>query len=168
MDPLGESALILPDQQPGTAMPNENEVQPRYRQVAEGEFAGWNYWPGDHFEVHSGPYYFRKDAEGTPRCAFRVERKHLNGGGSTHGGCLLTFADYCLFVFAEDALTSSRGVTVSLNSEFVGPALEGDLVEASGEVIRAGASLLFVRGLITANGRPALNFSGVIKKIRTR
>src|SRR5271170_1034627 len=131
MDPLGESAFILPDQQPGTAMPNENEVQPRYRQVAEGEFAGWNYWPGDHFEVHSGPYYFRKDAEGTPRCAFRVERKHLNGGGSTHGGCLLTFADYCLFVFAEDALASSRGVTVSLNSEFVGPALEGDLVEAS-------------------------------------
>ena len=149
-------------------MPNENEVSVRYRIVAEGEFSGWNYWPGDHFEVHSGPYYFRRDPDGRMRCAFRVERKHLNGGGSTHGGCLLTFADYSLFVIAQEALGGSRGVTVSLNSEFVGPALEGDLVEATGEVIRAGASLLFVRGMLTANGNAALNFSGVIKKIKHR
>ena len=168
MDLLGESAFILTGQNPGAVMPNENEVEIRYRQVAEGEFAGWNYWPGDHFEVQSGPFFFRKAEDGTPRCAFRVERKHLNGGGSTHGGCLLTFADFSLFVFAEEALGQSRGVTVSLNSEFVGPALEGELVEATGEVIRAGASLLFVRGMITANGRAALNFSGVIKKIGKR
>src|SRR5579859_1581826 len=114
MDPRPESAFILAGQTSGAAMPNENEVQVRYRQVAEGEFAGWNYWPGDHFEVHSGPFFFRTDADGTPRCAFRVLQKHLNGGGSTHGGCLLTFADYCLFVFAEEALAGSRGVTVSL------------------------------------------------------
>ncbi|MEI9985419.1 MAG: PaaI family thioesterase [Aliidongia sp.] len=149
-------------------MPNENEVTVSYHQVAEGEFAGWSYWPGDHFEVHSGPYFFRRMPDGQMRCAFRAERKHLNGGGSVHGGCLLTFADHCLFVFAQDALAESRGVTVSLNSEFVGPAFEGDLVEATGEVVRAGASLLFVRGMLTANGQPALTFSGVIKKIKRR
>jgi len=148
-------------------MPNENEESVRYRPVTEGEFVGWSYWPGDHYEVHSGPYYFRQE-DGRVRCAFRVAQKHLNGGGSTHGGCLLTFADYCLFAFAQEALAGSRGVTVSLNSEFVGPALEGDLVEATGEVVRAGASLLFVRGIVTANGQPALTFSGVIKKIKHR
>lgn len=149
-------------------MPNENEVAVRHRIVTEGEFAGWHYWPGDHYEVHSGPYFFRKEADGQVRCAFRVASKHLNGGGSVHGGCLLTFADYCLFAISQDALDGSRGVTVSLNSEFVGPALEGDLVEATGEVVRAGASLLFVRGMLTANGQPSLTFSGVIKKIKHR
>jgi uncharacterized protein (TIGR00369 family) len=149
-------------------MPNENQDSPRTLQVTEGEFAGWRYWPEDHFEAHAGPYYFRRDSEGAIRCAFRVARRHLNGGGSTHGGCLLTFADYCLFAFAQDALAEARGVTVSLNSEFVGPALEDDLVEASGEVVRAGGSLIFVRGMLTANGRTALTFSGVIKKIKHR
>lgn len=148
-------------------MPNENQGFARDHQVSEGEFAGWRYWPHDTFEVHSGPFYFRPDAGGI-RCAFRVMRQHLNGGGSTHGGCLLTFADYSLFAIAQDALAGARGVTVSLSSEFVGPALEGDLVEARGEVVRAGGSLLFLRGLITANGRPALTFSGVIKKLKSR
>ncbi|WP_409998309.1 hotdog domain-containing protein, partial [Escherichia coli] len=52
--------------------------------------------------------------------------------------------------------------------EFVGPAAVGDLVEATGEVVKAGGSLLFVRGLISTGGRPMLNFSGVVKKIRPR
>jgi uncharacterized protein (TIGR00369 family) len=147
-------------------MPNENDSSARHRPVAEGEFAGWYYWPGDRYEVHSGPFYFRRDEDGRTRCAFRVEAKHLNGGGTTHGGCLLTFADYSLFAIGREALAGSRGVTISLNSEFVGPAVEGDLVEATGEVIRAGGSLIFLRGTLTANGKPALNFSGVIKKIR--
>jgi uncharacterized protein (TIGR00369 family) len=149
-------------------MPNENQDSPRTFEVTEGEFAGWRYWPEDHFEAHAGPYYFRRDGDGVVRCAFRVSRHHLNGGGSTHGGCLLTFADYCLFALAQDALADARGVTISLNSEFTGPALEGDLVEGSGEVVRAGGSLIFVRGLLTAGGRSALSFSGVIKKIQPR
>jgi|HubBroStandDraft_1064217.scaffolds.fasta_scaffold00090_27 uncharacterized protein (TIGR00369 family) len=149
-------------------MPNENQPVPRHRPVTEGEFAGWYYWPNDFFEVHSGPYFFRKEADDAIRCAFRVARRHLNGGGTTHGGCLLTFADYSLFAIAEPALAGARGVTVSLNSEFLGPALEGDLVEATGEVVKAGGSLLFVRGVITANARPSLNFSGVIKKLKPR
>jgi len=71
-------------------MPNENEESVRYRHVTEGEFVGWSYWPGDHYEVHSGPYYFRQE-DGRVRCAFRVAQKHLNAR-QHHGGCLLTFA----------------------------------------------------------------------------
>jgi acyl-coenzyme A thioesterase PaaI-like protein len=59
-------------------------------------------------------------------------------------------------------------VTVSLNGEFIGPARPGDLVTSTGEVIKAGGSLLFVRGLISTGTGPMLNFSGVIKKIRAR
>ena len=34
------------------------------------------------------------------------------------------------------------------------------------EVVRAGSSLVFVRGMITADGAPAMSFSGVIKRLR--
>ncbi len=150
-------------------MDGGNEVEGGPRLCQEGEFAGWRTWDGvDPFEDQSGPFYFREDEAGRVTAAFRAEKKHMNGGGFMHGGCMMTFADYCLVAIANKELKDSRAVTVSLNGEFVGPAAVGDLVEATGEVVKAGGSLLFVRGLISTGGRPMLNFSGVVKKIRPR
>lgn len=133
-----------------------------------GEFAGWQYWPNDPFEQTAGPFYFTQK-DGAPVCAFRVEEKHVNGMGSLHGGCLMSFADFALFGIAhEDLAPSGYGVTVGFNAEFLRGAVVGDLVEARGEVMRAGGSLIFVRGVITAGGEPCLNFSGTIKRLRQR
>lgn len=138
------------------------------RTITEGEFAGWMAWPGlDPFEDQSGPFHFREEPDGSVRCAFRAERRHMNGGGFTHGGCLLTFADFALFAIAYRELTDTRAVTVSLNGEFAGASVAGDLIEATGEVVRDGG-LVFVRGLVSTSGRPLLNFSGVVKKLRSR
>jgi acyl-coenzyme A thioesterase PaaI-like protein len=125
-------------------------------------------WPGlDPFEDQSGPFYFREQADGSVRCAFRAEAKHMNGGGFTHGGALLTFADFALFALAFKELQNHRSVTVSLTGEFTGPSQVGDLIECAGEVVRDGG-LVFIRGLITTSGRPLLNFSGVVKKLKPR
>jgi uncharacterized protein (TIGR00369 family) len=141
----------------------------RLQAVTEGEWAGWNWYPGgDPFEDHAGPFYWRLDSDGTARCAFRAEKKHLNGGGFLHGGLVMTFADYSLFVIAREALAGVGSVTATLNGEFVGTAREGDLVECTGEVVKAGRSMVFVRGLITCQGEPVMSFSGVLKKRGTR
>ena len=136
----------------------------------EGEFAGWSYWPGDKFEYDTvGPFYYRKDDAGEPVCAFRAEPRHMNGLGHMHGGCMMSFADFSLFGIADDVLDEeSSAVTVTLNSEFIGGAEVGDLMEARGEIIRAGRSIIFIRGILTANGEPCLNYSGTIKKTRRR
>ena len=137
--------------------------------VTEGEWAGWRHWVGgDPYEDLSGPFYFKADEGGAIRCAFRAEKKHMNGGGFMHGGCMLTFADYSLFVIGREALKDTHAVTVSLNGEFVGPAHVGDLVEATGEVVRAGGSLVFLRGTISTGGSPMMTFSGVVKKVKKR
>ena len=150
-------------------MDGGNEISSGPRLVDSGEWAGWRTWSGlDPFEDQSGPFYFREDDAGVVTTAFRAETKHMNGGGFMHGGCMMTFADFSLFAIAWKELADSRAVTVSLNGEFVGPARPGDLVTATGEVVRAGGSLLFVRGLIATGGSPMLNFSGVVKKIRSR
>ena len=137
------------------------------RVVTDGPWAGWSAWVGDDFEDHTGPFYFRDDADGTVRCAFRAKKQHMNGSGNMHGGCMLTFADYALFMIGQKHMDGSA-VTISLNGEFVGPAQLGDLVEATGEVVRAGGSLIFMRGIIATGGRTMMSFSGVVKKVRSR
>ncbi|MDB5456845.1 MAG: thioesterase superfamily protein [Caulobacter sp.] len=150
-------------------MDGGNEAIGGPRLVTQGEWAGWRTWSGsDPFEDQSGPFYFQEDDDGAVRCAFRAQAKHMNGGGFMHGGCMMTFADFCLFAIAWRTLGEAHAVTVSLNGEFLGPAHVGDVVEATGEVVKAGGSLLFVRGLLSTGGAPMLNFSGVIKKLRPR
>lgn len=136
------------------------------QEITEGEWAGWRVWSSDPFELHSGPFYARRNEAGQMVCAFRAERKHMNGGGHMHGGALLTFADYALFCIADEALKDSGSVTASLNGEFIDGAVEGELIEATGEVVRNANSLVFIRGLVSTAGRPLLNFSAIVKKVR--
>ena len=136
--------------------------------VADGEWAGWGRYETDPYENLTGPFYARRDESGQMVCAFRAERKHMNGGGNMHGGCMATFADFALFAIADEVLKDVGSVTASLNCEFVDGAQEGELIEARGEVVRAGGSMVFVRGMITASGRPITNFSAIVKKIRRK
>ena len=137
--------------------------------ISDGEWAGWKIWGSDPFELLSGPFYARRDTDGQMVCAFRAERKHMNGGGFMHGGCLMTFADYALFCIAEEALAGGGGsVTASLSGEFLDAAEEGEMIEARGEVTRGGKSLVFIRGMISTGDRPLLTFSGIVKKVRRR
>ena len=133
----------------------------------EGEFAGWRTWSRDNFETHNGPFYHRMEDDGRIRCAFRVENKHLNGMRNVHGGAFMSFADYCLFAMAAPVL-QGPGVTVSFSCEFLDAAREGELVEGTGEITRAGGSLIFLRGLLTSGERSLFTFSGTIKRVKRR
>ena len=141
--------------------------RPDLHVAADGEFAGWRTWSRDSFESHSGPFWHRMEEDGTIRCAFRVEKKHLNGSRNVHGGCFMTFADYCLFAIAGPLL-NGPGVTVGFGCEFLDAAHEGELVEGTGEVTRAGGSLIFLRGLLASGGRSLFTFSGTIKRVKRR
>jgi uncharacterized protein (TIGR00369 family) len=147
---------------------SEAETPWKPKPVAEGEWVGWDAYDTDPYETLAGPFYARRDETGRRVCAFRAEQKHMNGGGSMHGGCLATFADYALFMIAERELEGVGSVTASLNCEFIDGAGVGELIEATGEVVRAGGSLVFVRGLVSTAGRPLLNFSAIVKKVRRR
>jgi acyl-coenzyme A thioesterase PaaI-like protein len=63
---------------------------------------------------------------------------------------------------------SVHGVTVTCNCEFVDGAEPGRLLTARGEVVRAGFSMVFVRGIISDGDRPVLAFSGTIKKLKPK
>ncbi len=132
----------------------------------EGEFAGWQVWRDEPFEYETaGPFYFRTDEQGQV-AAFRAQRKHMNLSGVMHGGCLMTFADFALFALAHDGESDGYGVTIAFTSEFLSGARVGEYMQARGEIVGGGRSITFLRGIITADRRPVLNFSGTIKKQR--
>jgi acyl-coenzyme A thioesterase PaaI-like protein len=134
--------------------------------ITTGEWAGWHQWAGlDPFEDMTGPFYLARDAGGVIT-GFRPADKNRNGHGIIHGGCLMTFADFSLFMIAASGGGEVHGVTVSMTSDFLSPAQAGELLIARGERTGGGRSLILARGLITANDRPVLSFSGVIKRTK--
>lgn len=141
--------------------------RPDLHMATSGEFKGWRTWTRDNYETHTGPFWHRTEANGQVRCAFRVEKKHLNGAGNVHGGCFMSFADYCLFAIASPVL-QGIGVTVSFACDFLNAAREGELIEGSGEVTREGSSLIFIRGELKSGTRLLFTFSGTIKRVKLR
>ena len=138
--------------------------------VEDGPFKGWRAWipAPDPFEDLCGQYYFRSDSGGGVTSAVMVERKHLNGSGAVHGGAIMAFIDFALFATANDALNMTRAVTITCNTEFVGAAREGVVLEARAEIVRETGSLVFIQGRVTQSGDNIAAFSGTLKKIRAR
>lgn len=136
--------------------------------VESGEFRGWETIPAEPFENNIGPFFHRRDGEKGALCAMRAVRKSTNALGLVHGGCLLSLADHCLFLTAVTATGGAEVITVSLNGDFLGSARDGDLIEARGEVVKAGRSLIFVRGILSVGDRPVLNASATMMRLTGR
>jgi len=123
-------------------------------------------WEGqaDPFEALVGPFFLGKDADGVTRGAFYAEDRHCNDAGALHGGILMTFGDFGLFVTARDALDGGAGVTVAFNSEFTAAGKPGSIIWCEGDVMRATRSLIFVRGRVYQDANTLIAYSGIIKK----
>ncbi len=135
----------------------------------DARLAGYTLWEdNDPFEDYVGPMYYKKEKSGGVRCAFVTQPKHMNGQGGLHGGMLMTFADYALFLFAEKALGEQRAVTVSFSSDFTTGVGEGEFVETTGEIVHETPEMLFLRGTIFCGDTVLLNYSAVLKKVRPK
>ena len=127
---------------------------------------GYEAWGDEPFEEMAGPFKFTQKADGDYKAAFISEQKHCNGGGFMHGGLLMTFADYTLFVIAKDHLGPKGAVTISFSSEFVAGVGPGEFIESDGSVTRATRSgLIFVTGRIYCGEKTLMTYSGVLKRI---
>jgi acyl-coenzyme A thioesterase PaaI-like protein len=115
------------------------------------------------FSSFVGPMYFREGDE--PGVGFFAEARHANLGGIVHGGMLMTLADMALFDIVFRKTGPFKAVTMTMNSEFLAPAPINAFIEASGEVLKSGRSIFFVRGLVTAHEKPLLSFSGSLKRL---
>jgi uncharacterized protein (TIGR00369 family) len=118
--------------------------------------------PVDPFENRAGPFFWARLPDGTHSFAMTAAERHCNSQGLVHGGLLMTMIDLTLVITAKSA-PDEQLVTVSLNSEFMSSAREGDLIEARGELLRRTRSLAFVRGRISCGDRMLVAASAVLK-----
>jgi acyl-coenzyme A thioesterase PaaI-like protein len=102
--------------------------------------------PGPFLE-HVGPVLADGDVVG-----LWIGAQHLNRSGAAQGGLLATLVDFALGR-AIRATAQSRAVTVSLTTDFLGAAQQGDFVEARTEIERLGGTLAFADCSLTVEGR---------------
>ncbi|NWG45660.1 MAG: PaaI family thioesterase [Alphaproteobacteria bacterium] len=123
----------------------------------------------DPFEAYVGPFFERTETaeDGAERIwlAFRVDERHLNGGGHVHGGMLMTFADAALGTLAWRATGRTPSVTLSMETEFLKGAGLGDLVEVCPILTRRTRAILFIRATFHVRGEPILHASSLWKII---
>ena len=116
------------------------------------------------FVAFNGPLYGRWTGDKL-LVGFLVEQRHTNPLGICHGGMLATFADMmvpCTVMYMADRERRFLP-TISLQIDYLGPAPLGAWVQGEAQVLRSTRNLLFGQGLVTADGEPALRFSGIFK-----
>jgi uncharacterized protein (TIGR00369 family) len=124
---------------------------------------------GGPFIALAGPLYarLRADPEGVRLLmGFRVEQRHCNPLGMCHGGMLATFADMLMPMAAMYQAGGERRFlpTISLQMDYLAPAMLGAWVQGEAQILRTTRNLLFAQGLVSADGTPALRVSGVFKQ----
>ena len=114
------------------------------------------------FLHHTGPFYERKEPDGTLQRSFLVARHHTNGLGLVHGGMMSAFMDGVLAqaVARGAAMTT---VTVSLSLDYLRMARAGDWIIGEARLLRATRDLAFAEGRAFVGTVDIMRASGVFK-----
>ncbi|MCE2761522.1 MAG: PaaI family thioesterase [Acetobacteraceae bacterium] len=108
-----------------------------------------------------GPIMIRRD-HGPLAFGLRIEKRHCNSKDMAHGGMLATFADLALGIGGFNlAGVTGFFTTISLNSDYLAPALLGTWLQCEPVLLRRTRTLVFVQGVCMADGKPVLRASGV-------
>ena len=133
---------------------------------------GWYGWvdlPPDSFAAQVGKMIFRPDGEGRAVVRMFPEDKHLNLGGSLHGGMVMSFIDMALFGGGRCAgMMRAHYVTLDLTTHFLARGEAGKPLDCHVELVRQTRSLAFLQGIVRQEGRACYSFTGTLKRLRDR
>ena len=112
----------------------------------------------------NGPMFWR-DEDGYLILGIRVEPRHTNAGGTLHGGMLMTLVDMQLNSSLNYQLDTGLFIpTVSINVDFLAPAVAGDWVQGRTEVLKRGGSTVFTDcRIIKQDGTLIARAAGIFK-----
>ena len=120
---------------------------------------------GAGFVAVNGPLYTRRTGAGI-QVGFRVEDRHTNPMKICHGGMLASFADMLLPMTAHHLCAEAKGrflPTISLQIDYLSQAPLGAWVQGEAQVLRVTRSMIFMQGMVTADGVNAVRVSGIFK-----
>jgi acyl-coenzyme A thioesterase 13 len=113
----------------------------------------------------AGPFFYRKEPDGSFVVAVRILPKHANARGSAHGGLLLTLLDVALGYRAAFSQEPPAALTTAtMSADFVGSAKVGDWVEAHVDVQKVGSRLAFANAFLVVNGERLVRANAVFSR----
>lgn len=134
---------------------------------AQLEAAGWLRLPAVRYTAALGPT-FALVRDGVLTVAL-IAQEHLGNDnlGIVHGGAMMTFADMALgCAVAHANQLQANFVTSQLAIQLVTAGRVGQLITCKPEVVRKTRSLVFVRGLIEAEGRVLASTDGIFSMLQ--
>ena len=81
------------------------------------------------FMKHNGGLEFRKISDTEFEFTTTIKEFHMNAGGVTHGGFVMSMLDSGMGTSAHQVI-KGRAVTISLNTNFIGGSKVGDKIIA--------------------------------------
>ncbi len=96
---------------------------------------------------HNGGLQFRKISESDYQFKAIVQDFHLNPGGITHGGFIMSLMDSGMGTAAHRVLgAQARAATISLDVKFISWSTTGDILIGNARVLQKTRSLVFMQG----------------------
>ena len=133
---------------------------------------GWYSWgefPRGSFAAATGKLLFKPDGPNRAQCRMFPSERHLNMGGSIHGGAVMSFIDMAMFAGGRCAgMAEGHYVTLDLTTHFIARGEIGKPLDAHVELVRQTRSLVFLQGTCSQDGDTCYSFTGTLKRIKPR
>jgi uncharacterized protein (TIGR00369 family) len=130
------------------------------------EFEQISLKPG--FMKHNGGVLFRDISETEFEFKSKINEKHLNAAGITHGGYLSALIDAGAGTAAHRASGNAPCVTISLDLKFISASKEGDEITGFARILKKTKTLIFLFCELKCNDQIITSASGVWKILKIK
>jgi len=116
------------------------------------------------FMKHNGGLEFRTVSETDYQFRATIQDIHLNPGGITHGGFIMSLMDSGMGTAAHRTLgKNARAATISFDVKFISASKTGDLLLGTAKVLRKTRSLVFMQGELRCGEQLIATAEGIWK-----
>lgn len=116
------------------------------------------------FMKHNGGLEFRQSSAFDYQFKAMVHDYHLNPGGTTHGGFIMSLMDSGMGTAAHRALGPKvRAATISFDVKFISASTTGDLLIGTAKVLKKTRSLVFMQGEVRCGEKLISTAEGIWK-----
>ena len=116
------------------------------------------------FMKHNGGLEFRKISETEYEFQTIIQDFHINAGGVTHGGYIMSMLDSGMGTAAHQVI-KGRAVTISLNTNFIGGSKTGDKITGYTKIKKHTNTLIFMHGELRCEDKLLATAEGIWKKL---
>ena len=116
------------------------------------------------FMKHNGGLEFRKLSESEYEYTTIIQDIHMNAGGVTHGGYVMSMLDSGMGTAAHQVIDGGA-VTINLNINFIGGSKPGDKILGYAKIKKHTRTLIFMYGELKCEDKLLATAEGIWKKL---